>query len=168
MSPLVKCLKVTTYSPEATQKLGICLGMLARPGDVYLLVGNLGAGKTCLTQGIAWGLGINEHALSPSFVLIRELKGRLPLYHVDLYRLNQLEEVADIGLDDYFYGKGVSVVEWADKAMELLPAENLMVKISCPDEYERTFKFLPNGKRYRLLLSRLRKEHSVEKHATGD
>ena len=116
-------LELATRIPEQTQALGTRLGKIARPGDVILLVGKLGAGKTCLTQGIAWGLGIDEYAASPSFVLVRELHGRLPLYHVDFYRLENLEEIAELGLDEYFYGQGVSVVEWADKAMELLPPE---------------------------------------------
>jgi tRNA threonylcarbamoyladenosine biosynthesis protein TsaE len=109
-------LEITSRSPEETQALGARLGKLARPGDCFLLVGKLGAGKTCLTQGIARGLGIREYAASPSFVVVRELYGRLPLYHMDLYRLENIEEIADLGLDDYFYGQGVSVVEWGKRA----------------------------------------------------
>ncbi|MBI2851043.1 MAG: tRNA (adenosine(37)-N6)-threonylcarbamoyltransferase complex ATPase subunit type 1 TsaE, partial [Chloroflexi bacterium] len=93
--------EIITKTPEQTQRLGVRLGELAQAGDVFLLVGKLGAGKTCLTQGIAWGLGIKEYALSPSFVIMRELHGRLPLYHIDLYRLDRLEESQDLGLDDY-------------------------------------------------------------------
>ena len=85
-------LELTTDSPEQTQRFGARLGKMARPGDVFLLVGELGAGKTCLTQGITWGLKIKEYAASPSFVLVRELKGRLPLYHIDFYRLENLED----------------------------------------------------------------------------
>jgi tRNA threonylcarbamoyladenosine biosynthesis protein TsaE len=84
-------LELITRSPEQTQAFGKSLGKIVQPGDVFLLVGKLGAGKTCLTQGIAWGLGIEEHATSPSFVLVRELYGRLPLYHIDFYRLENLE-----------------------------------------------------------------------------
>src|SRR4030042_912303 len=116
-------MKLLSHSPEQTQKLGFRLGELAVPGDVFLLVGELGAGKTCLTQGIAWGLGIQEYALSPSFVIIRELHGRLPLYHIDLYRLDRIEEGIDLGLDDYLYGRGVCVIEWADRALGILPEE---------------------------------------------
>ena len=85
-------LELSSHSPEQTQKLGMRIGQLALPGDVFLLVGDLGSGKTCLTQGIAWGLDIKEYALSPSFVIMRELYGRLPLYHIDLYRLDRIEE----------------------------------------------------------------------------
>jgi len=126
------------------------------PSDVYLLVGNLGAGKTCLTQGIAWGLGIQEHALSPSFVLVRELRGRLPLYHIDLYRLDRIEEIADLGLDDYLYGQGVCVIEWAEKGLSILPAEHLLIKIDCPADTERTLEFIPHGKRYQKLVAQLK------------
>ena len=108
-------------SPEKTQGIGIKLGSLARAGDVFLLVGSLGVGKTCLAQGIAWGLGIKEYASSPSFVIVKEYQGRLPLYHIDLYRLDEIDEIAELGLDEYLYGEGVCVVEWAEKGFSLLP-----------------------------------------------
>ncbi len=103
-------LKLITHSPEETQELGRSIGKLALPGDIYLLVGQLGAGKTCLTQGIAWGLDIHEYTLSPTFVIMRELYGRMPLYHIDFYRLDNIAEISDLGLDDYLYGKGVCVI----------------------------------------------------------
>ena len=149
-------LEVITRSPEETQKIGRQLGKLAQPGDNLLLVGDLGAGKTCLTQGIAHGLDIEEYAASPSFVLIRELKGRLPLYHIDFYRLDHLEEIADLGLDDYFYGKGVCVVEWADKGLNLLPPEHLLIEIGYVADTERRLKFKPSGKRYRQIVAELK------------
>jgi len=132
-------LKLISHSPEQTQKLGVSIGELALPGDIYLLVGNLGTGKTCLTQGIAWGLNIKEYTMSPSFVIVRELHGRLPLYHIDLYRLDHIEEIADLGLDDYFYGNGICVVEWAEKGLNVLPSEYLMVQISFLSDTERSF-----------------------------
>jgi tRNA threonylcarbamoyladenosine biosynthesis protein TsaE len=149
-------LELITRSPEETQDFGRRLGKIARPGDVILLVGKLGVGKTCLTQGIAWGLSINEYAASPSFVLVRELYGRLPLYHVDFYRLENLEEIAELGLDEYFYGKGVTVVEWAEKALELLPPENLFIEMEYIAETERRLKPKPSGKRYREMLAELK------------
>ncbi|MBN1366985.1 MAG: tRNA (adenosine(37)-N6)-threonylcarbamoyltransferase complex ATPase subunit type 1 TsaE [Dehalococcoidales bacterium] len=148
-------LEITTRSPEETQELGKQLGKLAQPGDIYLLSGQLGAGKTCLTQGIAWGLGSTEYAASPTFVLMRELKGRLMLYHIDLYRLDHLEEIADLGLDDYFYGKGVCVVEWAEKGLAILPEENLLAQIHYLNDKERRFILTPNGKRYDELLQQI-------------
>ncbi len=149
-------LEIISRSPEETQKIGFRIGELALPGDVFLLVGGLGAGKTCLTQGIAWGLGIKEYAASPSFVVIRELQGRLPLYHIDFYRLDHLEEVAELGLDDYLYGKGVSVVEWAEKGLSLLPEEHLLVEIGYLSDSERSLKLKPKGKHYLEIASQLK------------
>jgi tRNA threonylcarbamoyladenosine biosynthesis protein TsaE len=151
----MKTLEITTHNPEETQTLGQQIGQLAQPGDVYLLSGRLGAGKTCLTQGIAWGLGITEYAASPTFVLMRELKGRLMLYHIDLYRLDHLEEIADLGLDDYFYGKGICVVEWAEKGLAILPEENLLVQINYLSDNERRLIITPNGKRYNELVQQI-------------
>jgi tRNA threonylcarbamoyladenosine biosynthesis protein TsaE len=149
-------LKIISRSLEETHKLGTRLGELAQPGDIYLLSGNLGAGKTCLTQGIVWGLGSTEHALSPTFVLMRELKGRLPLYHIDLYRLDDIQEISDLGLDDYLCGKGLCVIEWGEKGLSILPAEHLMIKIEYLGDNERSFEFIPRGKRYEKLLARLK------------
>jgi len=149
-------LELTAQSPEQTQQFGTRLGEIARPGDVILLVGKLGAGKTCLTQGIAWGLGIDDYAASPSFVLVRELYGRLPLYHLDFYRLENLEEIAELGLDEYFYGQGVSVVEWADRALELLPPEHLLIEMDYISETERHLRLKPSGKRYREMAAELK------------
>ena len=149
-------LELISHSPEQTQKLGMRIGELALPGDVFLLVGNLGTGKTCLTQGIAWGLGIKEYAMSPSFVIVRELYGRLPLYHIDLYRLDRIEESMDLGLDDYLYGRGVCVVEWAEKALSIMPAEHLLIKISYLSDTERSFQLKPSGQRYRKIVAELK------------
>jgi tRNA threonylcarbamoyladenosine biosynthesis protein TsaE len=149
-------LELITHSPEETQALGKSLGKIAAAGDVILLVGKLGAGKTCLTQGIAWGLGSDDYAASPSFVLVRELYGRLPLYHVDFYRLENLEEIAELGLDEYFYGKGVTVVEWAEKASALLPPEHLLIEMEYVSDNERRLKIRARGKRYRKVLEQLK------------
>ena len=152
MSELV----LTSRSPEQTQNLGRRIGELALPGDVLLLTGELGAGKTCLTQGIAWGLGIDEYALSPSFVIMRELYGRLSLYHIDLYRLDRIEESMDLGLDDYFYGDGICVVEWAEKALSIMPKNHLMCRISYVSDTERSFNMEPSGRRYLELVAQLK------------
>ena len=123
-------LMVTTRSPQQTQAVGRALGKTARAGDVYLLTGELGAGKTCLTQGILWGLGGDEYARSPTFVLICEYQARLTLYHMDLYRLDSFDEIVDLGLDEYIFGEGVCVVEWADKALDAFPAAHIGVNIT--------------------------------------
>ena len=139
---------MVSNSPEQTRQMGRELGRLAGPGDVYLLVGQLGTGNTCLTQGIARGLGIEEYAASPSFVVVREYRGRLPLYHIDLYRIDRLEEVMELGLDDYLYGHGVSVVEWAERGLEAMAGEYLMVEIERLSQRRRRFRLQPRGQRY--------------------
>lgn len=128
---------------------------MAVAGDVILLVGTLGVGKTCLAQGIAWGLGIDDYAVSPSFVLLREYRGRLPLYHIDFYRLDRIEEVADLGLDDYLYGSGVCVVEWAEKGLEVLPREHLLIEMQHLALTKRKLNFFPEGSRYEEMLSQV-------------
>jgi len=147
---------LVTHSPEETIELGVHLGEIARPGNVFLLSGNLGVGKTCLTQGIARGLGSPDNALSPTFVLMREIHGRLPLYHIDLYRLDRLDEIADLGLDDYLYGQGLCVIEWAEKGLGVLPLEHLMIKISYSGDFERLFELIPCGRLYEKLLTGLK------------
>ncbi|MFA5054987.1 MAG: tRNA (adenosine(37)-N6)-threonylcarbamoyltransferase complex ATPase subunit type 1 TsaE [Dehalococcoidia bacterium] len=153
-------MKFTSRSPEETQRLGRELGRAARSGDVILLVGNLGAGKTCLTQGIAWGLDIDGYARSPSFVVVNEYKGRLPMYHIDLYRLDNIAEIADIGLDDYLYGRGLCVVEWADKAIDLLPPQNLLIEIDMIGDNERNLALMSHGERYKAMLADIKKRFS--------
>jgi len=155
---LQSVLETISRSPEQTRKLGQRLGELARPGDVVLLVGSLGAGKTCLTQGIAWGLGVLDYTTSPSFVLMREYQGRLPLYHIDLYRLERVAEVADLGLDDYLYGRGMCVVEWADRALSLMPPEHLLIELTYLSPRRRRLCLEPQGQRYCELLSDLKLE----------
>ncbi len=148
-------LRLVSRSAEQTQRLGEYLGKLARAGDVFLLVGELGSGKTCLAQGIARGLGVQQYVSSPSFVLIREHQGRLPFYHVDFYRLDRIEEIADLGLDDYIYGSGVCAIEWADKGMALLPEVHLLVTMEHVSEDERRIAMEPRGERYVSLVSAL-------------
>lgn len=152
--------ELISHSPDQTREFGIRIGESALPGDIFLLSGRLGAGKTCLTQGIAWGLGIKEYALSPSFVIVRELYGRLPLYHIDLYRLTRIEEIAELGLDDYLYGNGICVVEWAEKGLGILPVEHLSIEISYLSDTERSFRFKPSGERYIKMGAQL-KAHFV-------
>ena len=152
----MNCLELISHSPEQTQRFGVRIGELALPGDIFLLVGGLGTGKTCLTQGIVWGLNIKEYALSPSFVIIRELHGRLPLYHIDLYRLDHIEEIVGLGLDDYLYGNGVCVIEWAEKGLSILPTEHLLIQISYLSDTERSFEIKPSGQRYLKILTQLK------------
>jgi tRNA threonylcarbamoyladenosine biosynthesis protein TsaE len=153
-------LKLVTHSAEETQKLGVSIGKLAEPGDIYLLIGDLGAGKTCLTQGIAYGLDIHEYTLSPSFVIMRELHGRLPLYHMDFYRLDNIAEISDLGLDDYLFGQGVCVIEWANKGLTVLPEDHLLIGIDYISDTERSFVIEPRGERYVRMLTQLKEVNS--------
>jgi tRNA threonylcarbamoyladenosine biosynthesis protein TsaE len=148
-------LEFISRNPEDTKKIGAIIGERAVPGDVLLLEGKLGAGKTCLTQGIAIGLGIDDYVLSPTFVIMRELYGRLPLYHIDLYRLDDIEESIDLGLDDYFCGDGVSVVEWAEKAISIMPRNRLLIRIDYIDDTKRRLLLEPSGERYRELAGQI-------------
>lgn len=155
MNAKLTTLKLTSHSPEQTQRLGNLLGELAEPGDVFLLIGNLGSGKTCLTQGIAWGLGVKEYAFSPSFVIVREYHGRLNLYHIDFYRLDRIEEIVDLGLDEYLYGNCVCVVEWAERGLAVLPRKNMTIQLRYISDTQRSISLKPRGKRYSQLLKSL-------------
>ena len=159
----MESLKLNSHSPEQTQLLGSYLGELARKADVLLLTGELGSGKTCLVQGIARGLDVKEYAFSPSFVILREYHGRLPLYHIDFYRLDHIEEIADLGLEEYFYGDGVCVIEWAEKGLQVLPRDNLLITIHyiSASETDRSICLKPQGERYYELIEQLKKEREL-------
>ena len=119
-----------TYSAEETAALGEKLGREAKPGDVCTLMGDLGVGKTVLTQGIAKGLGITEPISSPTFTIVQVYEeGRLPFYHFDVYRIGDIEEMDEIGYEDYVYGEGVSLIEWANLIEEILPEHFTEIKI---------------------------------------
>ena len=142
----------------ATEAFGRRLGELLFPGAVVALVGQLGAGKTHLTRAVAEGLGVRNPAAvnSPTFVLIQEYPARLPIYHFDAYRLSGPREFAELGVDEYFRGDGVCLVEWADKVDATLPADHLRIEIEIVDENRRRFHVTATGGRYRDLLERLR------------
>ena len=122
-----------------THDIGRAIGAHVSPGDIVLLSGSLGAGKTTLTQGIVWELGSSEFARSPTFVLVNEYRASVPVYHMDLYRLDTFEEVDGLGLDDYLYSDGVCVIEWADKAPGYFPERHLLVAIRSISNEEREF-----------------------------
>jgi tRNA threonylcarbamoyladenosine biosynthesis protein TsaE len=149
-------LSIITQSPDQTRRLGTHIGRLAEGNQVYLLTGNLGTGKTHLVQGIAFGLGIKEYACSPSFMIAREYNGRLPLYHLDLYRLDLLEEIAGLGLDEYFRDDSVCAIEWAEKGESVLPGDNLTIRLAHLPGEKRRISFIPHGKRYDKLIEHLK------------
>ncbi|MCI9164231.1 MAG: tRNA (adenosine(37)-N6)-threonylcarbamoyltransferase complex ATPase subunit type 1 TsaE [Lachnospiraceae bacterium] len=119
-----------TVTPRATYELGERLGRKAQPGQVYCLDGDLGVGKTVFAQGFAAGLGITEPVSSPTFTIVQQYDGgRLPLYHFDVYRIGDVEEMDEIGYEDCFYGEGVCLVEWPERIGEILPEEAVRVRI---------------------------------------
>ena len=121
---------VETRSPEETFALGEKIGRTALPGQIYTLTGDLGVGKTVLTQGVAAGLGIREAVSSPTFTNMQVYEeGRLPFYHFDVYRIGDIEEMEEIGYDDYFFGNGVCLIEWAELIADILPEEHISIKI---------------------------------------
>ena len=119
-----------TRSPEETYELGRKIGLQARPGQVYTLTGDLGVGKTVFTQGVAAGLGITEPVSSPTFTIVQVYEeGRLPFYHFDVYRIGDIEVMEEIGYDDYFFGKGICLIEWAELIEEILPDDRISITI---------------------------------------
>lgn len=126
-------------SPEETMSLGEKFAKGLKKGDCVALIGDLGAGKTVFTKGIARALGVKnaQYVNSPTFVIIKEYKGKRPLYHFDLYRLDKHSSLDDMNYEEYFYGDGITVIEWADKIRELLPKKYIEVKLSVIDENKR-------------------------------
>lgn len=177
-------LNIISHSMAQTQRLGMRLGDLFRGGELILLEGQLGTGKTTFTQGVAKGLGIDEVVNSPTFTLLKEYEGRPvtvspedagsnhvtgaswlpeapqvgpPLYHFDLYRLDDPEEILALGFEDYFFGSGVCVVEWADKARLLWPRDHLAIRIKMLSETKRGLLFTARGARYCTILEQFQK-----------
>ena len=175
----ISTLDIISHSSAQTQRLGMRLGELLRGGELLLLEGSLGTGKTTFTQGLARGLGITEVISSPTFTLLKEYPGRpVPtsqreqsgvalqhqrqqvgpaLYHFDLYRLDNPEEILDLGFEDYFFANGVCVVEWADKAELLWPTEHLRLRMKIMSETKRGLLFTATGLRYCELLQQFQK-----------
>ena len=131
---------IETNSAEETFALGKALGEKASPGQICTLDGDLGTGKTAFTQGVAAGLGITEAISSPTFTIIQEYDtGRLPLYHFDVYRIGDIEEMEEIGYDDYFFGEGICLIEWADLIREILPEH--VIRVTIEKDLEKGFDY---------------------------
>src|SRR5665648_589719 len=148
-------LTIITNSPEETKKIGKEVGKLVRPGDLLAFSGELGAGKTCFIQGISKQLEVKDYVPSPSFPIINENPGKIPIYHFDLFRLNSAEEVLEVGYEEYFYGEGLTVIEWAEKIEQLLPKEHLKIDIKFKDRYERIISFISQEDRFKKFLKEL-------------
>lgn len=145
-----------TNTVDETIDIGIKLGRALRPGDVVCLDGDLGSGKTHLTKGIALGLGIRDHITSPTFNIVNEYDGRLKFYHFDVYRVNDPDEIAAIGFDEYIFSDAASVIEWADYIRELIPEEHIQIQITKESETRRNISIQWFGKRYDYLKEALK------------
>lgn len=146
-----------TCSVDETRQLGANLGESLEPSSVVALSGNLGAGKTHLTQGIAEGLGIERRLVnSPTFALVQEYAGRLPVFHFDTYRLRNVDEFLDLGFDEYLSLRGVCIIEWAERVAEVLPPDTLTVRVSATGETIRRFEWHAGGEISRRILDKLR------------
>lgn len=156
----MKKITIRTNSPEETKKLGIMIGRLCRPGDVIALDGDLGAGKTCLIQGLAEGLDVakESYVRSPTFTILNVHQGRIPLYHFDLYRLSDIDELEEIGYREYIYGDGVAALEWASNVEEAIPAECLGIVIKRTGEEEREIEITAAGNKYERFMDVLTAE----------
>lgn len=145
-----------TKTAQETIELGKDIAKSLKPNDVIALIGELGSGKTTFTKGIAEGLGVPNarYVNSPSFVLVREHKGTLKLFHLDLYRLNSISEIQELGFEEYFYSGGVTVIEWAQKLEGSLLKEHLSIEISMLDNDKREIKIEGFGKRYKNIANK--------------
>lgn len=165
MGSRVRGLGVRTSSSEETRLLARKLAEFLEPGAVLALDGHLGAGKTTFAQGLAQGLDAREGASSPTFVLLHVHQGRLPMYHFDAYRLERAEQLEDLGADEYLWGSGVSVIEWAERVAAALPQDRLEILIERPggdladapyrDDEERELYFTATGPRHARCLDAL-------------
>ena len=146
-------MKLISDSREQTLELGRLIGAILERGDIVALIGELGSGKTCLTQGMAKGLGVEENVpvVSPTFTLINEYPGKIPLIHLDVYRLSGPRDLEDMGYEEYFEGGGIVVIEWAEKIRDILPAKTLFISMRYIDENTREMILEGPGEKIRKI-----------------
>ncbi|OGC07769.1 tRNA (adenosine(37)-N6)-threonylcarbamoyltransferase complex ATPase subunit type 1 TsaE [candidate division WOR-1 bacterium RIFOXYA2_FULL_36_21] len=130
-------MKYITNSPKETVKLGIKIGKQLKPNDIIALEGDLGSGKTTLSQGIALGTGLKDYISSPTFTIINEYENKIPLYHIDLYRLDAGTDIKDLGIEEYFHKDGICLIEWAEKLGDLLPENAKIIRLEIKDADKR-------------------------------
>jgi tRNA threonylcarbamoyladenosine biosynthesis protein TsaE len=154
MSPIFgqDSLDFISHSEAQTRRLGARLATLLNPGDVLALVGELGSGKTRWVQGVCQGLEVTDPVVSPTFTLVNEYQGRWPVYHIDLYRITDSAEMLTFGLEEYLYGSGISLIEWADRAEDFLPDEHLIVELYHLEETKRRIVLRSYSQRFIDLL----------------
>lgn len=150
-----------SHSASQTVRIGQRLGEYMQPGDVLLLVGEVGVGKTQLVKGIVQGLESDDLVTSPSFVMVNEYQTKrqrrnIPIYHVDFYRIEDPSELSTVGIEDFWMGNSICLIEWADRAPSWLPVEHLAIYMQYLDETKRVLRFEPNGERYQNLVERFK------------
>jgi len=149
-------MEIISRSEKQTLDIGRKIAANLVKGDIICLWGQLGSGKTVLAKGISSGLGVSkEEVISPTFVLMRRYDARIPVYHFDLYRLSRPDDIINIGYEEFLFGDGVSIIEWADRLVHLLPQEFLKVELRVSGESKRSFKFTARGKRHKELLEKI-------------
>jgi len=149
-------MEIISESARKTLAIGKLIARNLNKGDIVCLFGDLGSGKTVLTKGLACALGVDKRQIvSPTFVLIREYQGKVPIYHFDLYRLNKPEDILGLGYEEYFFDEGITVVEWADKLGVLRPKEFLKIELRVLGEKKRQLRISAAGKRYNKLLKQI-------------
>ncbi len=155
VSPILapNTLDFISHSETQTRRLGTRLATLLKPGDVLALIGDLGSGKTRWIQGVCQGLDVVEPVISPTYTLVNEYQGLYPVYHIDLYRIVDTSELFTFGLEDYLYGNGISLIEWADRANDLLPNNYLTVELYHLEETKRRLVLRPHGARFIKVLT---------------
>lgn len=152
-------IRIISTNLQETEKIGYKLGTLLEAGDVICMTGDLGAGKTTMTQAIAKGLGVEEDVTSPTFALIHEYDGRLPVYHFDVYRIQRMEEMEDLGYEEYFYGQGVCIIEWASMIQEIIPPTHLWLDIQHGiEENSREIRIEAKGSRFDSIVKELKEQ----------
>ena len=155
---------IHTHSERETVQLGNRIGKVLRSGDIVALAGELGTGKTRLIKGLAAGIGVERahHIASPSFTLIQEYQGRIPFYHIDLYRLTTKEDAEDLGIEEYLAREGITAIEWADRIPSLLPKELLWITLHYRNTHTRSVRLLGKGIRYEALLEELKRRETQD------
>jgi len=159
-------MKIISTSVQETIRIGRLIASRLKPGDIVCLFGQLGSGKTVLTKGIASCFGIDkEDCLSPTFIVVRQhrMKNNLFFYHFDLYRVNSVEEILDLGYEEYFYSEGITVVEWADRLNGLMPKEYLKIELVCLRDSRRRLEISAFGRRYEDIVVSLKTKARLRK-----
>jgi tRNA threonylcarbamoyladenosine biosynthesis protein TsaE len=159
MSPIleVNTLDFISHSEIQTFRFGVRLGNLLAPGDVVGLIGELGCGKTRWIQGMCEGLAVTDRVISPTFTLVNEYQGKYPIYHIDLYRLDNIKEADSFGLDEYLFGSGITLIEWADRALDILPNEYLLIELYHLNDTHRRVVIRPYGERLKNVIQIFKK-----------